>query len=105
MKEFTTLVIVGALNAFELNVELNFQLANPSSQIIFVNKDYFSRIPTSNVTSAYALSYDGDLVLSTSAEPGSWVPRAKATFVDPSKDQLRLSYDESHYTTFGTKSI
>lgn len=97
--------LAGALNAFELNVELNFQLANPSSQIIFVNKDYFSRIPTSNVTSAYALSYDGDLVLSTSAEPGSWVPRAKATFVDPSKDQLRLSYDESHYTTFGTKSI
>lgn len=97
--------LAGALNAFELNVELNFQLANPSSQIIFVNKDYFSRIPTSNITSAYALSYDGDLVLSTSAEPGSWVPRAKATFVDPSKDQLRLSHDETHFTTLRTKSI
>lgn len=97
--------LAGALNAFELNVELNFQLANPSSQIIFVNKDYFSRIPTSNITSAYALSYDGDLVLSTSAEPGSWVPRAKATFVDPSKDQLRLAHDESHFTTIRTKSI
>lgn len=94
--------VAGSLNAFEANVELQFQLASSSSTPVYVNTDYFTRIPTSNTTSAYALNYDGDVVISTSAEAGSWVPRAKLTITDPEKNQLHLAHDETRYTTITT---
>jgi hypothetical protein len=95
----------GSLNAFEANVELNFALQSAQAQAIYVNTDYFTRVPTSNTTSAYALNYDGDVVISSSASPGSWVPRAKLTITDPEKDQVRLAYDDSRFTNIKTQSF
>lgn len=95
----------GSLNAFEANVELNFALQSAQAQAIYVNTDYFTRVPTSNTTSAYALNYDGDVVISSSASPGSWVPRAKLTITDPEKDQVRLAYDELRFTNIKTESF
>lgn len=95
----------GSLNAFEANVELNFALQSEQAQAIYVNTDYFTRVPTSNTTSAYALNYDGDVVISSSASPGSWVPRAKLTITDPEKDQVRLAYDDLRFTNIKTESF
>lgn len=95
----------GSLNAFEANVELNFALQSAQAQAIYVNTDYFTRVPTSNTTSAYALNYDGDVVISSSASPGSWVPRAKLTITDPEKDQVRLAYDDLRFTNIKTESF
>lgn len=94
---------VGSLNAFEANVELTFGLASAAATPVYINTDYFTRIPTSNTTSAYALNYDGDVVISSSATPGSWVPRAKLTITDSEKDQVRLAHDETRYTTISTE--
>lgn len=93
---------VGSLNAFEANVELTFGLASSAATPIYINTDYFTRVPTSNTTSAYALNYDGDVVISSSAAPGSWVPRAKLTVTDPEKTQVRLSHDDTRYTNIST---
>lgn len=92
----------GSLNAFEVNVELTFSLSSSAATPIYVNTDYFTRIPTSNTTSAYALNYDGDVVISSSASPGSWVPRAKLTITDPEKTQVRLAHDDTRFTTITT---
>lgn len=92
----------GSLNAFEVNVELTFSLSSSAATPIYVNTDYFTRIPTSNITSAYALNYDGDVVISSSASPGSWVPRAKLTITDPEKTQVRLAHDDTRFTTITT---
>lgn len=93
----------GSLNAFEANIELTFQLASSAASPVYVSTDYFTRIPTSNTTSAYALNYDGDVVISSSADPGSWVPKAKFTVVDPEKNQVRLAHDDTRYTNITTK--
>jgi len=92
----------GSLNAFEANIELQFSLASSAASPVYINTDYFTRIPTSNTTSAYALNYDGDVVISSSASPGSWVPRAKLTITDPEKDQVRLAYDDMRFTNIKT---
>ena len=94
--------VAGSLNAFEANVELQFSLQSSAAIPVYINTDYFTRIPTSNTTSAYALNYDGDLVISTSAEPGSWVPKAKLTVTDSEKTQLHLANDDLRFTTITT---
>lgn len=95
----------GSMNAFEANVELQFSLQSSAASPVYLNTDYFTRIPTSNVTSAYALNYDGDVVISCSANPGSWVPKAKLTVTDSEKNQLHLAYDGLRYTDITTKSF
>lgn len=97
--------VAGSMNAFEANVELQFALQSSAASPVYLNTDYFTRIPTSNSTSAYALNYDGDVVISCSANPGSWVPRAKLTVTDSEKNQVHLAYDDLRYTTITTESF
>lgn len=97
---------VGGINDFEISLDLGFDwnTVNPGSSAIptYVNSNYWIKLPTATTTSAYAINYDGDVVVSTSAVPGSWMPRAKLTVTDPQKGQLRLANDDSRFTDFRT---
>lgn len=97
---------VGGVNDFEISVDLGFDwnTVNPgsSAQPMYVNSNYWIKLPTASSTSAYALNYDGDVVISTSAVPGSWTPRAKLTVTDPHKQQLRLANDDTRFTDIRT---
>lgn len=97
---------VGGINDFEISLDLGFDWStvSPGSSAIptYVNSNYWIKLPTASTTSAYALNYDGDVVVSTSAVPGSWTPRAKLTVTDPQKGQLRLASDDSRFTDFRT---
>lgn len=97
---------VGGINDFEISLDLGFDwnTVNPGVSAIptYVNSNYWIKLPTASTTSAYALNYDGDVVVSTSAVPGSWMPRAKLTVTDPQKGQLRLANDDSRFTDFRT---
>lgn len=88
---------VGGVNSFEVDVDLGFDWNSLSGGTgntpIYVETNYWTKVPTTSNTSAYALNYDGDVVISSSAAPGSWVPKSKLTIVDPEKSQLRLSFD------------
>lgn len=97
---------VGGVNDFEISVDLGFDwnTVNPgsSAQPMYVNSNYWIKLPTASSTSAYALNYDGDVVISTSAVPGSWTPRAKLTVTDSQKQQLRLANDDTRFTDIRT---
>lgn len=97
---------VGGINDFEISLDLGFDwnTVNPGSSAIptYVNSNYWIKLPTATSTSAYAINYDGDVVVSTSAVPGSWMPRAKLTVTDSQKGQLRLAHDDSRFTDFRT---
>ncbi len=98
---------VGGLNDYEINVELSFDYdtinATNSGNPVYIETNYWTKLPTSTTTSAYGLNYDGDVVISTSAINDSWNPRAKLTVVDNQKEQLRLSNDKIRFTDFRTK--
>ena len=74
---------VGGINDFEISVDLGFDwnTVNPgtSATPMYINSNYWIKLPTTTSTSAYAINYDGDVVVSTSSVPGSWMPRAKLT--------------------------
>lgn len=93
----------GGVNNFEINVDLNFDWSTYTSATntpVYIDTDYWVKLPDSSTTSAYGLSYDGDIVIACSAVPNSWTPRAKTTIVDNSQAQLRLSNDNDRYSTF-----
>jgi hypothetical protein len=102
--------VVGGVNSFEVDVDLGFDWnsisGGTSNTPIYVETNYWTKVPTTSNTSAYALNYDGDIVISSSAAPGSWMPKNKLTVVDPEKAQLRLSFDGGtfdRYTDITTK--
>lgn len=97
---------VGGINDFEISVDLGFDwnTVNPgiSATPMYVNSNYWIKLPTASSTSAYALNYDGDVVISTSSVPGSWTPRAKLTVTEKGRQQLRLANDDTRFTDFRT---
>lgn len=97
---------VGGVNDFEFSVDLSFDWNTASGGTTniprYIETNYWVKVPTATSTSAYALNYDGDAVLSNSAVAGSYSPRAKLTIVDPSKQQLRLANDNERFTDFRT---
>lgn len=96
----------GGINDFEISLDLSFDWStvNPGSSAlpVYINTNYWNKLPISTTTSAYGLSYDGDIVIASSAVPGSWTPRAKLTVTEPGKQQLRLANDETRFTDFRT---
>jgi len=97
---------VGGVNDFEFSVDLSFDWNAASGGTTniprYIETNYWVKVPTATSTSAYALNYDGDAVLSSSAVAGSYSPRAKLTVVDPYKQQLRLANDNERFTDFRT---
>lgn len=97
---------VGGINDFEIKVDLGFDwttLNTSGATPVYIETNYWSKMPISSTTSADGISYDGDVVLSSSAVPGSWTPRAKLTITDKTKQQLRLNQDELHFVDFQVK--
>lgn len=103
--------LVGGMNSYEIDVDLGFDwssIGKGGNTPVYVETGYWTKVPTSSNTSAYALNYDGDVVISSSASPGSWMPQAKLTITDPSKAQVRLAYNNNdsygdRYTDFRTR--
>lgn len=97
---------VGAINDFEIKVDLGFDWSaygSPSSLPTYIETNYWNKLPTASTTSAYGINYDGDVVIASSAIPGSWTPRAKLTITDPTKQQLRLSNSELRFADITVK--
>jgi len=96
----------GGINDFEISVDLGFDWNTVSPGVsgnpIYINNNYWVKLPTSTTTSASGLNYTGDIVISSSAVGGSWFPAAKLTVTEPSKQQLRLGYDMTKFTDFRT---
>jgi len=101
--------LVGGINDYEISVDLGFNYDTiPSTSAgnpVYVETNYWTKMPTATTTSAYGLSYDGDVVLSSSAVADSWTPRAKLTITDNQKEQLRLSHTNDRFTDFRTINI
>lgn len=97
---------IGGVNDFEISVDLNFDWNAVSSGTTniprYIETNHWVKVPTATSTSAYALNYDGDVVISSSAVAGSYAPKAKLTVVDPTKQQLRLANDNERFTDFRT---
>lgn len=102
--------LVGGVNSYSFDIDLGFNwstVGTSGNTPVYVETNYWTKVPTSSNTSAYALNYDGDVVISSSASPGSWMPQAKMTITDPSKAQMRLCYNNNdsfgdRYTEFRT---
>lgn len=93
----------GGVNDFEINVDLGFDwstLNTSGAAPVYIETNYWSKMPTASTTSAYGISYDGDVVIASSAVPGSWTPRAKLTVTDKNKEQLRLANDDDRFVDF-----
>jgi hypothetical protein len=98
---------VGGVNDFEMKVNLGFDWTTyntSGASPVYIETNYWSKMPIASTTSADALSYDGDIVLSSSAVPGSWTPRAKITIFDRDKQQMRLAKDLLHFSDFQIKT-
>lgn len=97
---------VGGVNDFEISVDLGFDwnIISSSTSAVprYIETNYWVKVPTATSTSAYALNYDGDIVISSSAVAGSYAPKAKLTVTDPYKKQLRLANDNDRFTDFRT---
>jgi hypothetical protein len=97
---------IGGVNDFEISIDLSFDwnVASSGTNNIprYIETNYWVKVPTASTTSAYALNYDGDIVISSSAVAGSYSPKAKLTVVDPYKQQLRLACDNERFTDFRT---
>lgn len=97
---------VGGVNDFEISVDLGFDwnvISSSTSAVPrYIETNSWIKVPTSTSTSAYALNYDGDIVISSSAVAGSYAPKAKLTVTDPYKQQLRLANDNDRFTDFRT---
>lgn len=97
---------VGGINDFEISVDLGFDwnviTSGTSAVAKYIETNYWVKMPTSTSTSAYGLSYDGDVVISSSAVAGSYQPRAKLTVTDPYQTQMRLANDNGRFTDFRT---
>lgn len=97
---------VGGINDFEMSVDLGFDWTSyntSGASPVYIETNYWSKMPISSTTSADGISYDGDVVISSSASPGSWTPRAKLTITDPKKQQLRLNQDDYHFVDVQVK--
>lgn len=96
----------GGLNDFEISVDLGFDWNTVSPGVsgnpVYINNNYWTKLPTSTTTSAYGLNYTGDVVISSSAVGGSWFPAAKLTVTEPGNKQLRLGYDLTKFTDIQT---
>lgn len=96
----------GGINDFEISVDMGFDWNVVSSGAtnypVYIETNYWKKLPTASSTSAYALNYDGDVVISSSAVAGSWAPRAKLTVTDNLQQQLRLANDNIRFTDFRT---
>jgi len=101
--------LVGGINDYEISVDLGFNYdtiqGTSAGNPVYVETNYWTKMPTATTTSAYGLSYDGDVVISSSAVVESWTPRAKLTITDNLKEQLRLSHTNDRYTDFRTQNI
>jgi len=96
----------GGVNDFEISVDLGFDWNTVSPSVsgspVYINNNYWTKLPTSTTTSAYGLNYTGDVVISSSAVGGSWFPSAKLTITEPNNKQLRMAYDLTKFTDFQT---
>lgn len=96
----------GGINDFEISVDMGFDWNLASSGTtnypVYLETNYWKKLPTASSTSAYGLNYDGDVVISSSAVAGSWTPRAKLTVTDNLQQQLRLANDNIRFTDFRT---
>lgn len=98
---------VGGVNDFEIKVNLGFDWTTynaSGASPVYIETNYWAKMPIASTTSADALSYDGDIVISSSAVPGSWTPRAKLTVTDKDKQQLRIGKDLLKFADFQIKT-
>lgn len=100
---------VGGINDYEISVDLGFDYnqiaATSAGNPVYVETNYWNKLPMATTTSAYGLNYDGDVVISSSAINQSWTPRAKLTITDNQKEQLRLAHINERYTDFRTIQV
>lgn len=115
----TTTDYLATATEIEINAEIRFRQGDTQGNLVYLNSDYWTRVPTTTTNSTSgALAFDGDVSIGVSALPlvsqngtngdyefVSWYPKAKLQLTDTEKQQLILAHDPYRFTALRTLRV